>query len=1067
MPGRLTGLLSLLLVGGITSTLSAADDAWLRWRNGDELRGRILESESDRIVWKSEMFQEPLRLSLEQLSGIRFAASNREEQKEGEEAPFRVLLTNGDQLEGDLLAIDRNSITVRCAPFREPVRIRKESIRRVVQINSAYLRYSGPGELDDWTSRGRDRKISEWFTDLRGSFSTHQWSGNLFREIEYPSSVEIHFQAGFPHGSPNFEIGLIRDAQTGPMIETWDNYLVLSFRTKFVPLIELSEETRHIDFRIFWDQDTGKLSVCAPSGKELAALDDVVVEHRDPDSSKPKSSDPHVRGFSILNRNPEMKLLSLTVQEWDGNAPPVIDLSRPRALLAGTAPRFRIDDITMAEGASSLRVGGRSVPLEELYELIISPEDAEEDVTPSNDQTQIAWFGGTAVSGAFDSLMQTDISLQPAWSTEPLRVRLEDAKEIQFAESSLPPLKGSDHLDGEGISLRGTATILPAGSTPNLVGWQPPGADQPVPFADGSKVRVVRTPHATSYPTLSNLIGQGRVYLANDEVLVGTVISITQDAVHFSSRVTGQKAIPTNVVRAVDIGGAGRVLEGFGDSEWEEIEEDPEHVALTRDTAILTGGSFGNPSLLLGDKVRFNCEWEQAYGALTLRLYADGPDESTPSTDIILAAQGNRLFVGKLKESGAFSFSGDQIPITGNKARFEIRTEPEQIEVLVNGKSSLKIAVDPERVSGNGIYFKMGGGWQGWNQRDNKITITEFRVERSPGSLPRRIIDPEAKENSLAVPRSHRNPLPTHLLVAPNGDLLRGKLQAASGDEIRFTSNDRTFVLPRSRVSAILWLSPPKADSSEEAAENDSPEEDEAFGDHSVTHQFTLMDGSRLRLSADSVQDNRFVGLSPILGSCTIAIDNIREMRRGPATPARDLEKSGVKVYRDWVLNLTPEPVIPDGEETPDSPLIGKPAPALEFTMLDGEKVKLSSLKGKVVVLDFWATWCGPCIRAFPDIRRVMGALPGDQVQLIAVNQAETTALVTSFLEARQWEDTPVALDFRLKASKAFEVEGIPHTVVIDREGAISWIHTGYTEDLREKLFDAIVAALQKKPKSG
>jgi thiol-disulfide isomerase/thioredoxin len=1040
----------------------SAEEAWLRWNNGDELKGIILESVEGKIRWKAEPFSKPFELSLDHLESIRFSSSNRKpDASEKGEPEFRIVMLNGDRLDGQLMEIGSETVTLSCAPFTAPVEIRRDAIERIVHINSEALRYSGPGDLEGWTSTGRDRKTTDWFTDLKGAFATHQWSGNLFRKIEFPSSVEIRFSAEFPLGHPNLEIGLIQNAEEGPRIETWDKFLVLTYRTRFAPVMELTKETKSLDFRLFWNQDNGDLRLCDPSGKLLASLDGALVDRVSSAGDSASRAKALARGFSIHNHNPELKLHSLTVQEWDGKPVQVIDLSKPRVQLAGSPPRFGISDIRLASGSDSIQIGGRNHSLEKIQEIILSPNATAGETADS--VTRIAWFGGTTVSGDFRSVNAESVSVLPPWSENPVTIGLHDAREIHFPPAKLAKAGSSDHLEGEGLSLHGAIRPLPGAVEENLIGWQPPGADAAVPFADKFKAKVTRTPFSASKPAGSSMIGEGRVYLENDEILVGTLISVTREHVHFTSRVTGQLELPVEMVRAVDIGGAGRVLEGFGDSEWEESEEDDEDVVLTKDKAIIQAGSFGNPSLLLGNRIFFSAEWDQSYGAITLRLFADSPDETTASTDVIIAAQGNRLFVGKLKESGAFSFSGDQIPIVGNKAKFEISTEPDKVQVLVNGKSTLTIPVDPENVSGNGLYFKMGGGWQGWNQNDNEITLTDFRIERAPGSIPRRIIDPKAKANALTVPRSLREKPPTHLLIAPNGDLLRGTLQAASGDSIRFSSGDQTFELPRHRVSAIVWLKPADEKQPEEDAEEAPKEEPRSFDEFPVTHQFTLMDGSRLRLRSERIDNNRFVGRSAILGECSVSISNIREMRRGPATAARDLEQSRLSAFADWKLELTPDPNIPGAGGEADSPLIGTPAPPIELTMLgEEEKFSLKTHKGRVVVLDFWATWCGPCIKAMPDVQEAVGAFPPGAVIFRAINQAETAPIVSDFLEARGWQETPVAFDHNMAVSKAYQVEGIPHTVVIAKDGTIAWSHSGYSDQLKEKLFEAIAGELQK-----
>jgi len=96
-----------------------------------------------------------------------------------------------------------------------------------------------------------------------------------------------------------------------------------------------------------------------------------------------------------------------------------------------------------------------------------------------------------------------------------------------------------------------------------------------------------------------------------------------------------------------------------------------------------------------------------------------------------------------------------------------------------------------------------------------------------------------------------------------------------------------------------------------------------------------------------------------------------------------------------------------------------------------------------------------------PDVGRVIAAFDGQPVAFCAVNQAETPPIIAEFLEQREWTDLPVGLDFRMDVSNDYLVKGIPHTVVIDREGTVSWVHTGYDEQFANDLADAIGRALQ------
>lgn len=134
----------------------------------------------------------------------------------------------------------------------------------------------------------------------------------------------------------------------------------------------------------------------------------------------------------------------------------------------------------------------------------------------------------------------------------------------------------------------------------------------------------------------------------------------------------------------------------------------------------------------------------------------------------------------------------------------------------------------------------------------------------------------------------------------------------------------------------------------------------------------------------------------------------------------------------------------------------------IAFTDLKGVEVDLEKMKDKVILVDFWATWCGPCIKAMPDVLAAVEAFPEGTVAFRAVNQAESAPIVSGFLEARKWESEPVVLDFNMKVSRAYQVEGIPHTVVIDPAGKIAWVHTGYSPDLKRELFEAIAGILSR-----
>ncbi|HRC84136.1 MAG TPA: TlpA disulfide reductase family protein [Thermoanaerobaculia bacterium] len=127
--------------------------------------------------------------------------------------------------------------------------------------------------------------------------------------------------------------------------------------------------------------------------------------------------------------------------------------------------------------------------------------------------------------------------------------------------------------------------------------------------------------------------------------------------------------------------------------------------------------------------------------------------------------------------------------------------------------------------------------------------------------------------------------------------------------------------------------------------------------------------------------------------------------------------------------------------------------PRFELTSLDGAKVNTASLEGKVVLFDFWATWCGPCHEQTKVLKGLYPELREGGVTLLAVNSGEDEETVRSFA-ARSPFPYPVLLDPRDSLSTQFQVSVLPTLVVIDRHGKVMAFEEGLVDgdSLRETL---------------
>jgi len=140
----------------------------------------------------------------------------------------------------------------------------------------------------------------------------------------------------------------------------------------------------------------------------------------------------------------------------------------------------------------------------------------------------------------------------------------------------------------------------------------------------------------------------------------------------------------------------------------------------------------------------------------------------------------------------------------------------------------------------------------------------------------------------------------------------------------------------------------------------------------------------------------------------------------------------------------------------------GRPSPALKLTDLDGKLHDLAALKGKVVVVNFWATWCPPCRREMPSLERLRRALPDVVVMAVDVGEDDDTVFAfTGTLNPAP--EFPLLLDLNSAAMQAWKVKGLPSTFVIAPDGNLAYRAVGGREFDNPELIDQLRRLAGKK----
>ena len=1209
--------LGLALFASAVAAAEPAPDAILRWQNGETLTGKIVEASASELSWKSPLFAEPLRLGWHAVRRIDYPLPDETKvaqrltadvqwvrridhtlPDEGPPGPFSIALRDGSHIYGDVTAITEEAVTIESARH-STVQLTRADVLSARRVNGRSL-FQGPTGMSGWkvppleNGRGQrqrnmslDKQLPNFITGPGGTLSLPYWKGVTACDLELPDKMDVEFRV-HATARPSFEFTIGSGEKNRLRIETWGDELVLVAGNEFKSLMPFPEEEREAALRICWDVPARKCSVYTAGGEWLADWDV-------PEVAEAKT---RWKGVVLESKGRDLSLEFLRVRTWDGQPPAKFDVRQPRIelsdgrIIAGRIGSASAEKFELSDGA---QIPNPPPTLAEVDSIIFST-----DRPIANEQPAALTFAdGTRLGGKILSCKEGRASLTVAFSTEPLQTALQGMRQLSIkvpAPTGTPldrPLKAMDSLVHAGGTLHGS---LVCDDSPSPK-WQAVGAAEPASLSKDTTFEITRAfPPDAKFGKSPALF-----HVSSGEALPGTLRGLDATGVEITSPILQVTRLANDDLNAVHLQSLTPMnLNGFTAPGWAIVKGDDTTVKREGEVLKMEPGTLlAHPTAMLSSEIAFSVN-NTGFSGVRLRMFCDHTEASS-STNLLIVHQGNQMTVGIEGVEGQFA---DQAQVRASTKPVVIRIEVQEKELnlFINDVHSASYPIDAAKRSGVGLTIEPASVW---GNSVRPIALTNFSSRSAPGRAWLPEVNSDARQQALTIPRFRKADPPRHALIASNGDLLRGSIEAVTATHFGFRSGLESLQIPMDRVKAAIWLKKPiegappsigvaalqeeleqklpmnmtygdaglstyidilgaaspnlKFKLPDEAKDlrrgmrfrgqtigkaldqicalfglrhrqgedgeiiiemgtssatnlvvktyrlkldafpssgspvetlkaagiifpenstadwdaaqtqllvTNTPENharlaellDSKFGGRltSPTHWLQLTSGGRVGIAVEKFGAEQVTGDHPLYGRCTIPFSDISGIRSSPPEVTM-----AAKLLADWRTVFAQDPVLPEAGGA-NSPTIGKEAKAFKLPLLGGGDFDLGSAKGRVVVLDFWATWCGPCIKALPGLIEAMAEFPEDRVKLLGVNQSEPPEQVQRFLEARSWK-LAVALDAGQSIAREYGVEGIPHTVIVGPDGKIAWVKTGYSPEADEEAAEVVRTLLAEK----
>jgi thiol-disulfide isomerase/thioredoxin len=1018
-----------------------------------------------------------------------------------------------------------------------------------------------------------------------GALLIQSWNRSALLDITLPPAVDVEFRL---HSTkrPEFLVAFGGSVREPLRIETWDNVLVAADGNDFKIIRKIEDNERDVALRVCWDMNQRLCSVFSPAGE-------LITSWKVPGNAPANPSS----GFILQNRGLDLSLDMLRVRAWDGKSPAKIDPKQPHVELddgRGVAGAITAG----AQGSITIQAPGQaasSFPLGDVDAVVFSSDQPH----AATHDTTLSYNDGTMIYGHISTIDGGRASIATSFTAQPLTAQMDSPRQLLVHLPATantapePPLEEQDKIVIQDTTLHGKLGTADDGS----LGWLPVGgikASRPSKSL-GSEITmaVAKDAPLSTDPAL--------FYLNSGDILPGNLRSLDRTGAEFESSLMAAAKLPAAQLEAIEFSPPTRLnVQSFSDPAWQVIKGDDTSVRRNDNAVELDAGtSIGLESLMQCGEFSFKYS-SNGFSAVRVRMFCAGKDDAH-SMNMLLCNSGNQFTSGLETTDGQVDNQFQIRTQQGVPVAIRFKIEDNHVEVFANDISTGQFPIDPAKCAGSGVIIEPSSMW---GNGIFTVSLSDFSAHSVPGRTWLPEVSSDIKNQVLTVPRFEKDDPPRHILLAANGDVLRGEIEAATDTHFGFRSGLENLNVPRNRVRAVIWLQPPSKDapasapaapadnapsnplndrlamrvmfrevdlnnvigfirSQDNALKIQVPDEaaqrrteqiqignqtisealtvicskfnlhyrldpdnsvvletaampanpglvskaywlkpDAISGTGSVqdilsakgitfpkdasvewrpqagtllmtntddnqtklaalitsdfggslgspTHWIELTSGGRLALAVDKFEPDFITAHHPVYGTIKVPMSQVFVIRTTPPEPT-----TTSRALENWRLVNAPEPVIPEGNGQ-SSPLLGKDAFAFTAPLLAGGDFDLSTEKGHVVILDFWASWCGPCIKSLPGLIDLVGGFPSDRVKLIGINQGESADQVKRFLETRGLKLT-VAMDTDQNIGRKYGVDAIPRTIIVGPDGKVAWDQTGYDPDGESAASDTI-----------